>query len=65
MEMAVTESKWIWRIEIFNKLEIQFICRAAFSQAALFLLPCIRKELPVAGPVDIKVCKRSCRWQVR
>ncbi len=48
------------KIEIFNKLEIQFICRAVFSQAALFLLPCIRKELPVAGPVDIKVCKRSC-----
>ena len=53
------------KYEIFNKLEIQFICRAVFSQAALFLLPCIRKELPVAGPVDIKVCKRSCRWQVR
>ena len=28
------------------------------------LLPCIRKELPVAGLVDTEVCKRRCRGQV-
>ena len=31
--------------------------------AAIFLVsPCVRKELPVAGHVDTKVCKRSC-WR--
>ena len=26
--------------------------------------PCVRKELPVAGPVDTNVCNRRCQWQV-
>ena len=31
--------------------------------AAIFWVsPCVRKELPVAGHVDTKVCKRSC-WR--
>ena len=31
--------------------------------AAIFLVSaCVRKELPVAGHVDTKVCKRSC-WR--
>ena len=31
--------------------------------AAIFgVSPCVRKELPVAGHVDTKVCKRSC-WR--
>lgn len=30
--------------------------------AAIFWVsPCVRKELPVVGHVDTKVCKRSCR----
>ncbi len=27
-------------------------------------LPCIRKELPVAGRVDRHAFERSCQWQV-
>ena len=23
--------------------------------------PCVRKELPVAGPVDTEICIRNCR----
>ncbi len=31
------------------------------SGAGFFVMPCVRKELPVAGPVDTEVCIQNCR----
>ena len=48
--------------KVYDKIEYVTAIIIKRIMMAVFLSPCVRKELPVAGPVDCHMSGKSCRY---